>query len=98
MARTRTFSFAAPARPGCGSLRNRCGESDPPAVKSWLRHTQSPLVAVEDQLHQLSRRITPRLSVIEAGRSFVQAVSSITQVTTSLRNVLRGRDLPDRAQ
>ena len=25
------------ARPGCGSLRNRCGESDPPAVKHWLR-------------------------------------------------------------
>jgi hypothetical protein len=53
---------------------------------------------VEAQLHQLSRRITPRLPVIEAGRSFVQAVSSITQVTASLRNVPRGQDLPDRAQ
>src|SRR4029453_15261043 len=38
----------ASAWPGCGSLRNRCGESSLPRSSAWL-HYEALLVAVEDQ-------------------------------------------------
>ena len=82
MARTRTFSFRCTgARPGCGSLRNRCGESEPPAVKRRLRHTRSLLVAVEDQVHLLARRVTPRMYAIEARTHFVSKPSPVSHTS-----------------
>ena len=56
------------------------------------------LVAVEDQLHLLARRVTPRMCAIETGRMCVQAVSSITHVTAGWRVVPRRRNLSDRAR
>ena len=90
MARMRTFSFAAPAR---GRAAEACGtdvvnptlpRSSPDSVT-----LEALLVAVEDQLHLPSRRVTPRRacmpSRLDAGGA--QAVSSITHVTTGCRDV-----------
>jgi hypothetical protein len=70
MAPMRTFSFAAPAGPGCGSLRNRCGESDPPAVKPRLRHTRSPARRGGRSAPPAvaTCHSTPRMYAIEVGR------------------------------
>jgi hypothetical protein len=84
---------------GLRKLADRCGESEPPAVKHRLRHTRSLLVAVEDQVHLLARRVTPRMYAIEARtRSCVQAVSSITHVTAGWRDLPRRQEFGDRAR
>jgi hypothetical protein len=82
MARTRTFSFATPAH---GRAAEACGIDvvSPTLPRSSAGYVtlEALLVAVEARFHLLARRVTPRLSAIEAGRRCVQADSSITHVT-----------------